>query len=60
MLKEILSLQKDPDSGKREFRVRPDMVKKASFLMKDFGMIDRDVSYQELLGLSKKETNKKK
>lgn len=50
MLEEILRLQKDPDSGKREFRVRPDMVKKASSLMKEHGMIERDVTYQELMG----------
>ena len=50
MLEEILRLQKDPNSGKREFRVRPDMVKKASTLMRDFGMIDRDVTYNELMG----------
>ena len=60
MLQEILRLQKDPDSGKREFRVRPDMVKKASFMMKDFGMIDRDVTYQELMGQLKQETRKTK
>lgn len=50
MLEEILRLQKDPNSGKREFRVRPDMVKKASTLMKDYGLIERDVTYNELMG----------
>lgn len=60
MLEEILRLQIDPDSGTREFRLRPDMVKKASFLMKDFGMIDREVSYAELMGQTKIETNKTK
>ena len=33
MLKECLRLQLDPDSKRREFRVRPDMVEKASQLM---------------------------
>jgi NitT/TauT family transport system substrate-binding protein len=60
MLAEILRLQKDSDSGKREFRVRPDMVKKASSLMKDFGMIDREVTYQELMGQTPKISDKKK
>lgn len=60
MLEEILQLQKDPDTGKREFRLRPDMVKKASTLMKEFGMIDRDVTYQELMGQTKYEVAKPK
>jgi len=59
MLKEIFRLQKDPDSGKREFRVRPDMVKKANALMMDFGMIDREVTYQELMGKVEQGTRKK-
>ena len=50
MLQEILNLQKDPDSGRREYRLRPDMVKKASQMMKECGMIDRIVTYQELIG----------
>ena len=50
MLKEILRLQKDPDSGKREFRVRPDMVKKANQLMLESGMLKRAVTYEELMG----------
>ena len=33
MLKEILRLQVDRESKKREFRLRPDMVKQASQLM---------------------------
>lgn len=53
MLEEILRLQTDPDTGKREFRLRPDMVKKANLLMKDFGMINREVTYQELMGQTK-------
>lgn len=50
MLKEILRLQKDPDSGKREFRVRPDMVKKASQLMQEGGMLKHEVTYDQLMG----------
>ena len=60
MLEEILRLQIDADSGRREFRVRPDMVQKASSLMKGFGMIDRDVTYGELMGKTKIETSKTK
>ena len=50
MLQEILRLQKDPDSGRREYRVRPDMVKKASQMMLECGMLKREVTYQELMG----------
>jgi len=60
MLKEILRLQIDPDSNQREFRLRPDMVEKANLLMKDFGMIDRDVTYAELMGQTKITTTKTK
>ena len=49
MLQEILRLQVDRESGKREFRLRPDMVKTASRLMVDYGMIKREVTYEELL-----------
>lgn len=50
MLQEILRLQLDSDSGKREFRVRPDMVKRASQLMKGQGMLKREVTYEEVMG----------
>ena len=50
MLHEILRLQIDRESGRREFRVRPDMVKKASNLMHECGLIKRQVTYQELMG----------
>ena len=59
MLEEILRLQIDPDSGRREFRVRPEMVMKASRLMKENGLIEREVTYSELMGSVKQETNKK-
>ena len=50
MLQEILRLQKDPDSGKREFRVRPDMVRKACRMMQECGILKREVTYDELMG----------
>ena len=50
MLKECLRLQLDPDSKRREFRVRPDMVEKASRLMLECGMLKRRVTYKELIG----------
>jgi NitT/TauT family transport system substrate-binding protein len=46
----VLRLQVDADSGRREYRVRPEMVQKASHLMKEFGMIEREVTYGELMG----------
>jgi len=49
MLQEILRLQIDRDSKKREFRLRPDMVKKASSLMKENNLLKRDISYDELI-----------
>lgn len=51
MLQECLKLQIDRDSKLREFRVRKDMVNKASKLMKKCGLIRREVSYRELMGL---------
>ena len=49
MLKEVLRLQVDRESKKREFRLRPDMVKRASHLMYENRMLDREVTYQELI-----------
>ena len=49
MLKEVLRLQVDRESKKREFRLRPDMVKQASRLMVDCQMLGRDVTYEELM-----------
>ena len=49
MLKEVLRLQIDRESKKREFRLRPDMVKQASRLMVDCQMLGRDVTYEELM-----------
>lgn len=52
-LQEILRLQVDRDSGKREYRLRPDMVKKASQLLKGNHRIEREVTYEELMGQNK-------
>ena len=49
MLKEVLRLQVDRESKKREFRLRPDMVKQASRLMVENGMLGREVTYRELI-----------
>ena len=48
MLREVLRLQVDRESGKREFRLRPDMVKLASQLMLDNQMLGREITYEEL------------
>jgi NitT/TauT family transport system substrate-binding protein len=49
MLKEVLRLQVDRESKKREFRLRPDMVQQASCLMVDNKMLTREVTYNELM-----------
>lgn len=48
MLKEVLRLQIDRESKKREFRLRPDMVQLASQLMVEYGMLSHEVSYEQL------------
>jgi NitT/TauT family transport system substrate-binding protein len=48
MLREILRLQVDRESKKREFRLRPDMVKQASRLMVENMMLSREVTFKEL------------
>ena len=48
MLKEVLRLQVDRESKKREFRLRPDMVRQASRLLVDNKMLTREVTYEEL------------
>jgi len=50
MLHEVLRLQINHDTKRREFRLRRDMVEKASRLMLEQGMIRRAVSYEELMG----------
>jgi NitT/TauT family transport system substrate-binding protein len=49
MLKEVLRLQVDQKSKKREFRLRPDMVKFASKLMKECQLLKNDVTYNQLI-----------
>ena len=49
MLQEVLRLQVDRESKKREFRLRPNMVKLASRLMADNKMLSREVGYEELV-----------
>ena len=48
MLHEILRLLVDRESKKREFRLRPDMVKLANRLMLENRMLSREVTYEEL------------
>ena len=49
MLKDVLRLMVDRDSKKREYRLRPDMVKLASHLMVEYQMLSREVTYDELI-----------
>ena len=49
MLMEVLRLQVDRESKKREFRLRPDMVRLASHLMAENQMLSREVTYEELI-----------
>lgn len=49
MLTEVLRLQIDRESQKREFRLRPDMVKLANQLMLDNLMLDHEVTYEQLI-----------
>lgn len=47
-LAEVLRLQLDRESGEREFRLRPDMVKLASDLMVECNMLRKPVTYEQL------------
>ena len=49
MLREVLRLQVDRESKKREFRLRPDMVQRASRLMLENHMLDHEVTYDQLI-----------
>ena len=49
MLTEVLRLQVDRESKRREFRLRPDMVQQVSRLMKENKMLSREVTYKELI-----------
>ena len=48
MLKEVLRLQLDRHSKKREFRLRPDMVQLANKLMTECQLLSREITYEEL------------
>ena len=49
MLAEVLNLLVDRESKKIEFRLRPDMVKKASHLMVENMMLKNEVTYEQLI-----------
>lgn len=49
MLQEVLRLQVDRESQQREFRLRPDMVQKASQLMLENQMLSREITFDELI-----------
>jgi NitT/TauT family transport system substrate-binding protein len=49
MLKEVLRLQVDHESGLREFRLRPDMVQAADDLLFTSGRLARHVRYEDLI-----------
>ena len=49
MLDEVLRLQVDRESQQREFRLRPDMVQKASQLMFENKMLSREITFDELI-----------
>ena len=49
MLKEVIRLQHDHDSGEKEFRLRPDMVDKANEMLQKAGMVSRRITVEDLL-----------
>ncbi len=49
MLQEVLRLQVDRESKKREFRLRPDMVRQANQLMVENQMLSHEVTYDQLI-----------
>ena len=49
MLDEILRLQRDSATGRRDFLLRPDMVKRASDLMVEAGLLKKKVDYEMLI-----------
>lgn len=49
MLAEILRLQVDRESKVRAFRLRPDMVQLACRLMMENGLLNHEVTYQQLI-----------
>ncbi len=49
MLKEVIRLQHDHESGEKEFRLRPDMVDKANEMLEKAGLISRRITLEDLL-----------
>ena len=49
MLEEVLKMQLDKTTGEREFHLREDMVKLASDLMVEFEMLEKEVTYEQLM-----------
>lgn len=49
MLDEVLRLQRDHESGLREFRVRPDMVEKANRMLRSAGALAEPVPLEKIL-----------
>ena len=49
MLDEVLRLQLDKDSGEREFRLRPDMVKLMNQLMLNNQMLLHEIKYEDII-----------
>ena len=52
MLEEILNLLVDKETGRREYRLRREIVDQANQLMLDNNLIFDEVSYEQLLDLS--------
>ena len=48
MLDEVLRLMQDPESGKREYRIRPEMLQQANDLMLRDGLLKDPVTLEEL------------
>ena len=49
MLTEVLRLLVDRESKKRDYRLRPDMVKMASQLMLENKMLKKEVKYEQII-----------
>ena len=49
MLKEIIRLQQDQQTGKQEFTMKKEMVEEASKLMHEYGLLANEISYEEMI-----------
>ena len=49
MLKEIIRLQYDQQTGKQEFKLKKEMVEQANQLMYEYGLLANEISYEELI-----------